>query len=308
MTSPRPLRCFIASNAAAGDEAARTAELLRELEVDAYRTDILGGQDIGGEIVAAIRAADFICVILGDGSPSPNLAFEVGLAIGLGKPVLALAIGPNVPFDLMSNLQIVRVPTGDVASVRRDIARFVRHVRPRPEATPAAGEQLTAWADAELDQLKETPSAGEREKRLVELVAKLFERQGSEVLSEAREGSRARLDLLVWSDPLVAEFGGPLIVECKYYGGGSGSVIANARHALEQLGSYVAQSSARLGLLVFDHDRPTELSLAQHETPEALAFFVRDLVSAVAAGSLTDEIWRRRSRAGRLQADRGEGS
>jgi hypothetical protein len=81
-------------------------------------------------------------------------------------------------------------------------------------------------------------------------------RDGSEVLADKRERDTSPVDLLVWSDVLVSELGGPLIVECKFYGGGTGSVLMNARQTLAGLAGYVGTSSAKLGLLIFDHNRP----------------------------------------------------
>ena len=83
-------------------------------------------------------------------------------------------------------------------------------------------------------------------------------------------------------------------------------MLVNARHAFEQLVTYVDQSTAKLGLLIFDHDRPTDLSLTEYETPKALAFFVRDFVAVIGTGRLPDEIRRRRARAARPQGYRGD--
>ncbi len=309
MSAAQPLNCFISFSMASSDIADQLAELLRGLGVETYRADLLPGGEFGREILTSLRAADFVCLIMAEASPSPNVAFEAGLTIGLGKPVLVLVTGAELPFDLLQNLQVVRVAGGDLAPAERDIARFVRHVRPKVGATlrPPSSAPSLHWAAAELTRIRESKGSAQREKKLVDLVARVFETSGSEVLREGQEDdARPRIDLLVWSDPLVAELGGPLIVECKYYGGGSGSVLVNARHAFRQLAGYVEQSSARLGLLIFDHDRPTELSLSEQETPEALAFSVGDLVTAVAANALGDEIRRRRARAARLRGTRGD--
>ena len=217
--------------------------------------------------------------------------------------------GSELPFDLAASVQLLRIADGDLAAAKPDIARFVRHVRPAAGPAPPSPSPPPSleWAGAELSRIRENKGGAQREKELTDLVARVFEASGSEVLREGQEeDARARIDLLVWSDPLVAELGGPLIIECKYYGGGSGSVLVNARHAFRQLASYVEQSTAKLGLLVFDHARPTGLSLSDQETPEALAFSVSDLVTAVAANKLGDEIRRRRARAARLRGLRGD--
>ena len=307
MNATQPLNCFISFNAASSHHAAQLTKLLHRMEVETYRAD-LPSQEISREIMIALRAADFVCLIIGEPSPSPNVAFEAGLAIGLGKPVLALATGPTIPFDFAEGVQVVRVPGDGFASAERDIIRFVRHVRPVSSTivVPSGETRSLDWARPELARIRQTKGTRDREIALVDFVARVFESYGSEVLREGQEeGSRARIDLLVWNDPLVEEFGGPLIVECKYYAGGSGSVLVNARRAFRQLAGYVDQSNATVGILVFDHDRPTELSLTEQETPEALAFFVGDLLTAMTANKLGDEIRRRRARAVRVRGIRG---
>jgi hypothetical protein len=283
-------------------EAERAAQVLQDLNVDTYESADLRGQDIAQAILAAVRAADFVCLVLAERAPSPNVGFEAGLAAGLGKPVLALTFGKTVPFQVTSGVQIIRFKDEDVSSALQDIRRFLRHVRPRrdePQPTGTIDAQRIAVANT-LERLRQANSPGEREAGLISAVADLFERQGSEVLREDEKAKEGRPDLLVWSDPLSTDLGGPVIIECKYYKGGSGSVLANARNELGQLANYVERSHAKLGLLVFDHDRPTDLKLTEQDTPKALAFYIGDLVAAVASGTLTDEIWRRQARASRI--------
>jgi hypothetical protein len=308
VSAEKPLSCFVSFSAASADMAARLADLLQSLGVEVFRPNLFVGQEIGREILAAIQAADFVCLVADAGFPTPNAAFETGLAIGLGKPALALTTASAVPFDLPERVQVVRVKGGNVDAARRDIARFVRHVRPREDGEgratlPAKPE---GQATTELARLRQMKDFSGRVVELTGVVARAFEQQGAEVLREEDARTDDKIDLLVWSDPLVTELGGPLIIECKYYPGGSGSVLVNARHAFMQLAGYVQQSSAKLGLLVFDHDRPTELSLGEFETPEALAFSIDDLLTAIDADRLPDEIRRRRTRAARLRTLRGD--
>jgi TIR domain len=309
MTNDRPLKCFLSYGPVQQAEVDAIVNLLQLLDVDIFTAhDIEPGQAFSSTILSALRAADFVCVILSDAPLSANIAFEAGLAIGLGKAVLALSQGTGVPFDIGHGVQVLRLKAGDPSSVAPDIRRFVRHVKPRPVPSPtvtSSNHASVETAAAELNRLRTTNAPG-RERALVDVVAHLFNEPGLEVMREEPIPNGQRPDLLLWSDPLVAELGGPLIIECKYYRGGSGNVVANARHALRQLQSYIEHSSAGLGLLVFDHDRPRELKLSQYDSPKALAFFVGDLIDTVRAGKLTDEIWRRRARAARLKEPPGD--
>ena len=306
MTNGCALKCFLSYGAAKQAEADAVVTVLQELNVDTFAAhDILPGQAIAPTILGALRAADFICLVLAEEPPSANVAFEAGLAIGLGKPVLALSRQPSIPFDVGHGIQVVRLKSRDISPALSDIRRFVRHIKPKIETSPKPpfpDRAAVEKARAELKSARLSSSANQRGRAVVDVVAQLFDQPGIELLQEEITTGGGRPDFLLWSDPLVSELGGPLIVECKYYGGGSGSVLANARKALQQLATYVELSSAGLGLLVFDHDRPTNLKLSGYETPKALAFYVGDLIDTVGAGKLTDELWRRRARAARLRS------
>ena len=58
---------------------------------------------------------------------NPNVLFEVGVALGLGKPVLLLSQQPleDVPFDLRA-LQIAVYRPDDLATVRRYVEMWLR--------------------------------------------------------------------------------------------------------------------------------------------------------------------------------------
>lgn len=310
MTSGRALKCFLSYSASEQEDADAVVAALQGLDVDTFTAhDMSPGESIAPTILGALRAADFICLVLAEEPPSANVAFEAGLAIGLGKPVLALSRQPCVPFDVGQGLQVIRLKSRDLSPALSDIRRFVRHIRPKIETS--SSPPLPDWTAAqkarvELMRARRSSSANERGRCLVDVVVHLFDQPGIELLQEGSTAASDRPDLLLWSDSLVSELGGPLIVECKYYRGGSGSVLLNARHALQQLATYVERSSAGLGLLVFDHDRPTDLTLSRYETPRALSFYVGDLIETVGAGKLTDELWRRRARAARLRERAGD--
>jgi hypothetical protein len=310
MTNGRALKCFLSYGTAEQGDADAVVAALQDLNVDTFTAhDILPGEAIAPTILGALRAADFICLVLAKEPLPANVAFEAGLAIGLGKPVLALSRQPSVPFYVGQGVQVIRLKSGDLSPALSDIRRFIRHIKPKVETSPdqpLPDRTAVEKARAELVSARRSSSPGERGRALVDVVAHLFEQPGSELLQEEITAGGDRPDFLLWSDPLVLELGGPLIVECKYYGGGSGSVLVNARDALQQLATYVERSSAGLGLLVFDHDRPTDLKLSGYDTPKALAFYIGDLIETVGDGKLTDEIWRRRARAARLTERRGD--
>ncbi|WP_196812929.1 hypothetical protein [Cupriavidus sp. WS] len=298
MSEPRPLKCFISYSAESAADAAELFAMLQELGVDAF---VSAGEvaNIPPQIgtIGTVSAADCVAAVL-TGGPSPWVWFELGLAIGLGKPVMFLERQANTFKDVLAGARIVRIKTDDVRASLPDVRRFLRHVRPK-------GEISVPKEDANRAALKEAASAvsdrhnvtSGRELYLVDALASLFRVADFEVLTEPKTEADERPDLIVWNDDLVAEFGGPMIVECKYYRGSTGSVFHNAQHSLKQLAGYVENSSAALGLLVFDHDRPTRFEVENYSTPNAFAVSVDGLVNTITEGTLADDLWRWRARA-----------
>lgn len=79
----------------------RFAEALREQDVQVWLDDweIRLGDSIAAAIEAGLRGSDFIVLILTQANAHrPNVAFELGAAIGMGKPVI-----PIIPADLESS-------------------------------------------------------------------------------------------------------------------------------------------------------------------------------------------------------------
>jgi len=304
----KPTTCFVSFSPDSSRLALELIDVLDGMGIEGAYHDELASHEISREVLSAIEAADFICAVTGAQPADAQVAFELGLALGLGKPVLLLTkTGSDIGYDLAGRIQVVRTKSGHIDEVRRDVSRFVKHVRLKPtkDSNDETSLNQQGQLQGELSHLRGIKDVALRRRSLTGLVAEAFEQQGAEVLREGGVGRAAEYDLLVWSDPLVSELGGPIIVECKYYAGGTGSVLVNARHAFNQLASFVESSSAKVALLVYDHDRPNHLTLTEYETPQALAFSIDDFVMAIEAGHLADEIRRKRARAARLRTSRG---
>ena len=138
MTNGLPLKCFLGPHSAAEQaDADAVVAALQDLTLTRSQRDyVLPGQAIAPTIIGALRAADFICLIWGEALRPANVTFEAGLAIGLGKPVLALSPQPGVPFDIGQGVQVIRLKSGDLSPVLSDIRRFIRHMRPKIETSP----------------------------------------------------------------------------------------------------------------------------------------------------------------------------
>src|ERR1700722_9410900 len=80
------------------------------------------------QVTSLIERADFVAAVL-EGEPSPNLYFELGLAMGKGKPVLLFSDSSKVPSALSSTTTVVSSAIRDDGW--KDLRRaFLRTVRP----------------------------------------------------------------------------------------------------------------------------------------------------------------------------------
>ena len=118
-------------DAASLDLASQIAEVLKGQDIEpVLATDITSSDALSDQIQAAIRRAEVVVADLT--GANPNVLFEVGLALGLSKPVLLLSQGPakDVPFDLRTQ-QVAMYRPEDPATVRRYVELWLRDVRTR---------------------------------------------------------------------------------------------------------------------------------------------------------------------------------
>jgi hypothetical protein len=306
-------RCFLL--APRGAAADTVAKLLTDHGVECLRPeDLLApGAVWSDELTRHLTTADFVVAVVPPSAPT-QVAFELGLAHGLNKPALVIVTGRTVVPEELRGLATVRISDlRHISEAAPDLDRFLRHAkRARSDESPTSRRQVPGDVDLARERLASLrgEAYAKRGFDLERLVADVFERADAEVQrTEAQSAANDdRVDLIVWSDDLAFEMGGPVLVECKIYRGGIGSIAKNAEHAMRRLEEVVQRSdAARLAILVFDYDGPGEMPRL-HDTPRVLAFPVDQLLDAVEHGTLTEEVLTRRRQAayaqGRARADR----
>ena len=172
-----------------------------------------GPQSFQEVSLEAIRSANVLVAVL-DGA-SANVLVEIGVAVGVGTPVVLLFSSDIRLGRELNTLPHVRRPDDlenlnetikRVAQARPD-RRLDRELVQRAALSPEAANEFQA-------DLRDQP-AGSR--GIEGLVVRLFERSGAKVLHQPspEPGSPplARPDLVVWHDDLNASFGLPLPVE-----------------------------------------------------------------------------------------------
>src|SRR5207244_3561474 len=93
MRSMDKRRVFISHSAGDADWARSFAQALKERGVTVWfdEFDLRPGESVRDALEAGLRSSDVLVALLDADSPSrPNLFFELGAAIGMGKRVVAI--------------------------------------------------------------------------------------------------------------------------------------------------------------------------------------------------------------------------
>jgi nucleoside 2-deoxyribosyltransferase len=246
-------------------------------------------------MIRLISDADFFAAVITDG-PQTMVAYELGVAQGLGKPTFVIFAGS--PSMELANTYVVAVEDGaHLDDADQDLDRFVRHAKGLGRMGQDGGIRTINsldWARKELDELRASERP-DRYLRFERLCAKIFKATGAEV-SEVGQDQTIGADLVVWLNDIAFELGGPTLVECKFYGGSVGSVLKNSEETVRRIEKVMERSDAKLALLVYDHDRKTPPPTL-FETPRVLSFAIEDLIAAIENLELDDVVLKRRDRA-----------
>jgi len=115
MRSMEKRRVFISHSAQDADWARSFAQALKERGVTVWfdEFDVRPGESVRDALEAGLRDSDVLVALLDAESPSkPNLFFELGAAIGMGKRVVAIVpkdLDPSVlPLDVRLRRYLIR--------------------------------------------------------------------------------------------------------------------------------------------------------------------------------------------------------
>jgi hypothetical protein len=168
------------------------------------------------QVTSLIERADFVAAIL-EGEPSPNLYFELGLAMGKGKPVLVFNDNSKVPSALSSSTTVL------TSAIRNDgwkeLRRaFLRTVRPntsesKPKA-PRNPNSLRRWRELVIEFETLRTGATENARRKFEnLVERAFQLADFPISQSPIPDCGA--DFALASPKLLRSIGLPLLIEVK---------------------------------------------------------------------------------------------
>jgi hypothetical protein len=108
-------RVFISHSTGDADWARSFAQALKERGVSVWfdEFDVQPGESVRDALEAGLRSSDVLVALLDADSPSkPNLFFELGAALGMGKRVVAIVpkgLDPSVlPLDVRLRRYLIR--------------------------------------------------------------------------------------------------------------------------------------------------------------------------------------------------------
>jgi hypothetical protein len=271
---------------------------LRKL-VEAQGGTIQGSYDMSAPFVSAIdrviESASAVVVVLGPGSDvmgSTNVLFELGLAVGLRKPLLVI-VSPGA--RLPSSLQNVAYLTSDVMDspvLELGIKRFLNDAfnpaKSSRSITPAKKDSppfLPAIREL-IPKIREARN-GRSAISVERLASAVLGASGVNVVEEMMGPSRGA-DFAIWSDSLQSS----VLVEIK---AGSFSV-RQFKDAFDLLARQVRATDAGSGLLLYLDRSGVRFSKPDLWVPNVLWFDLEDFAKSLLNRSFADILVQQRNR------------
>lgn len=214
--------------------------MLRELGVAVDSIEDLppAGELPRFEISLRIQRASFVLGILaGEHSASSSVLFEIGVAVGLGKPVFLITEREDLASSVAS-LPLVVAPVNEVSAIRFHIDAFVASLA-HPQLPPTLKKPPRFYGGGAV--LVAPHHGGVSSERRVE---EALRRTGASVTVSAKAAA-TEADMIVWLPESDLGVSGPLLVEVKEQ-----ATEAFPQRATDQLLRLLADFHLRAALLV----------------------------------------------------------
>jgi len=214
------------------------------------KSELAYSERLPGDLRKMIRRVDCVIGVLFGGITDANTLFEVGVAVGIGKPVL-LIIAQDKPVsqnvDALPHVQVSLTDENVIALhldlLMRSTTRGFRYAVSGQARSTASVSKSRIRKDTHVTGDRQATSAFEKE------IADLIEKAGGQVLFHPRLEYRPQKfvpDLLTWLPTSDAELLNPAVVEFK----NSPLEQTSIGKAEEQLFTYLQDTGVRTGLIV----------------------------------------------------------
>lgn len=289
--SERIRSCFISAPSEANIRQIRDSLIGRGVRVLGL-SDIEVGSVLQTAIVSSIAQADLVVGVLSQ-RESANAIFELGVAVGLGKPILIFAPAKSdiVPFDLQ-RFQIVRASLQNREAIDFAFDQLLASPETpgRTHPVPTASHRFrTLEATSYRSELAEALERGNGQK-LETLVARVLRDAGTELVVESPHPDR-HIDLVIWSDALQPYVGNPFPIEIKL----RLKSRESAKRALSQAANNAIAIGSSWSMLLYA-DGPNRGDRVWLSQPAVLAMRIDDLFDQLEATTFAKIILSLRNR------------
>lgn len=206
-----PRRCFIAAPAETNVSTLISALKERGWEGFALADFAPLGASLTEALRQSISSADVVIALLGAESRSADTLYEIGVATGMGKPVMIVAPKEaEVPSDLASFLQVRAEPNNAeaIAFALDNLDRYTRKTDTTVGTQRGSGQPLGPYAQSLLEEAQSGElSEAERQS----LLMRAIDASGA-VAAMSPPGRNLGFDIGVWFDALDAIAANPLLV------------------------------------------------------------------------------------------------
>ncbi|RWB20396.1 MAG: hypothetical protein EOQ40_15120 [Mesorhizobium sp.] len=199
-----------------------------------------------------IQKCDFAIAVLDGSQSDQRVLYEVGLAEGLGKPVLKIAASKRVGTLARSLFTFVDVKLGERDALAFHLDAFLS----TPHETVFESDRTTNSTKPIAPPSPRFPPQqfhSELEARVYDAV---IEAGGSAIVEPRTDDISGRPDLLIWLSSEDAELLDPAVIEIK-----SGLASADARRAEQQLLEFMQAAGVRSGFLLTQQEPPEKRRL-----------------------------------------------
>jgi len=251
-----------------------------------------------GDLRKIIRGVDFVLGVFFGGPGDANTMFEVGVALGIGKPVLLiLATEDRLPYSL-EGFPHLRASLNDEKAIAFHLDLLMRTSR-RGSRYPSSSQTRSTATFSRGDPSIGKSAAKEQlpASALEAEIANLIEQAGGQVLLHPRpEGSAQsfRPDLLFWLPTRDAELLNPAVIELK-----SAPLTQSKLHeTANQLFVFLQNTGVRTALLV-GRGLGAQETIGFRGSPSQTVFFldVETFRQLLRSGRLAEHLRQERNRA-----------
>jgi hypothetical protein len=286
--------CYLVSAAGVDTRALRKALQVLSVEPLSPAQTPPVGESSPRTLRENMRHVDFVVGLLEDHNSRENVLFELGVAVGLNKPLFLLVPpGTVTNFALLSHPH-VKTQLDDADAIAFHLRQFLRNLRKRRQRLAKVSSHQVKIADLVPPWVDSLMS------RVASLNESQLERQISEALSQAgfttsiettfeADERVYRPDIVAWFGAAPPSFGNPWIIEVK-----QSLDRQKSAAAIEQVKSYLRASNLRTAVVVAGSGAP-DVAFESVENGYVFVISAERFLKELSQGSLFDTLVRRRN-------------